>query len=79
MKRRSFLAALFAAPAAAKANAADVPPIAVATKDDRPFIVDADGRVLVNNAELTPTNVGVLRSKNGGLVINVEAGSFTLT
>lgn len=79
MKRRSFLAALIAAPAAAKAVSADIVPIEPAATDERPFIVTEDGRVLVNNASLTPTNVGVLRSSNGGLIINMDAGCITFT
>lgn len=76
MKRRSFLAALFAAPAAA-AVVHVRPSIPPKTLPEPPFRATATGPVL-SVANIGQVHAGVIRSADGGMVIDLGRGHILL-
>lgn len=76
MKRRSFLAALFAAPAAAAVVPVkpSIPPGLLPKNPTRPTPRAADLTV----ANIGQVHAGVIRSADGGMVIDVAAGHIFL-
>ena len=73
MKRRSFLAALFAAPAAAKAAA----PIDMPDCDQ---LSDAEGALTASSSANIGTRVvGPYKSANGRMLIDFSTGTITIT
>lgn len=78
MKRRSFLAALLAAPAAAKSAVSETPAVPtryrLSTTAEEPELA-----VSTRLARIDTVNAGVMRSANGLMVVDFGLGCITLT
>jgi hypothetical protein len=71
MKRRSFLAALFAAPTVAKTSIFATAAVPVPAERRLP--------VGIQLARIGLVNAGVMKSSNGRMVVDFGAGCITLT